>query len=150
MNGDKLLRKKITQEDIDKFEKREERLKAHIDELMIEAASPSLNTGLGNVFDGGSTTADIKYRNKQDDSYPSYPPIPDEVKKLLIEVEAIEIQDTQEWLIAVKAGVKISREELIMLKEGELNEKLIKKIDKLRKLVEQRLKNKQTLIDLLK
>lgn len=86
---------------------------------------------------------------------PSSPPSSKEGEKeknegLLIDIDCIKDLDSDEYLLVVKAGIRIGNREVLLKEKKELSESLMKKIEVLRGKLDEMLKNKVTLIKLLK
>lgn len=86
---------------------------------------------------------------------PLYPPYPEskeqrENKKLLMDIDCIKDSETGEYHLIVKAGLRIDKADIVLSQKGSLSESLIKRIQKLRDSLDQLLKNKQSLIALLR
>lgn len=71
-------------------------------------------------------------------------------RKLLIDLDCIYDCDRDEYRLVVKAGIVIGKREVFLKEKKKLSKDMIKRLEKLRAHLNERLKNKKSLIDLLK
>ena len=85
---------------------------------------------------------------------PSYQksPWPDEKEneRLLIDIDCIKDSETGEFHLVIKTGIRIGTKEIMLQEKKKLSKTLIDRLEKLRSKLDDLLKNKQTLISLLK
>lgn len=84
--------------------------------------------------------------------YPPYPDTPEskENKKLLMDIDCVKDLEKDEYHLIIKVGLRIDKTDVHFNNRGGLSETLIKRIQKVRNNLDKLLKNKQSLIALLK
>jgi len=73
-----------------------------------------------------------------------------ENEELLLSLEAIEDVETGDFELVVKAGIKIGKSDVMMLKRGELTDLVLKRLLKIKERLGRELARKITLTNLLK
>lgn len=74
----------------------------------------------------------------------------EENKNLLTKIECIYDCDRDEYRLEIRAGIRIGKKDILLKEKKELSKAMIRRLEKLRKHLNEYIKNKKTLIDLLK
>lgn len=75
---------------------------------------------------------------------------PEKNEKLLIDIDCVKDSETGEYHLIIKAGIRIGSKEVLTKEKKELSEVLFKRIKRLIDELNKKIKNKATLIELLK